>query len=584
MLPSLYKHRGSWFVLSLSSLTERLFIRLGKGPTLDERTLLQTALWIAIANSVIYYLLPIAGLDTNWNLRAILGFGLLLVLARWAGAFSFGTHALLVLEFAQLASLSAHSGGINSPYIACMPLLPISALLLLNMRWALVWLAIISIQNYFQYLALSQNWIAGAVNPQTFSVNSVLIIKVSSLVFLVLALSLYDWTYRRKMYKLAIDNQELNSIEAALRQVQIDIDALATCIDRDIRAPIEIQRRLSPILIAELANSPGHLDAAQQMRAETSQLCQSVQDFGDFVSLERGHMDFALSFFYVPDVLLSAVAAIKAGPHATRCPVNVDLDPSIQIWAHAGRDRLMQIVTRLLLYAGQHADSGSIQVRAHFADTRVRVEVQFSPQDASIVSTPRAMVSNGPPEPTTHLGLAVCLRLAAAAGGQFCFYRRGPTKHLLWLEWPLSVKGIAAFEPYQDTSLTATPPVRRFLVVEHILSTQLEIQALLKKRWPQCHVGLAESASNALLQLEFSHYDMVLINISLPQTDGLQATQQIRAHAMPGIRSTPVVGLATKSEASARQRCLSSGMQWVLFKPLESDVFFAAITAHLAGG
>ena len=93
-----------------------------------------------------------------------------------------------------------------------------------------------------------------------------------------------------------------------------------------------------------------------------------------------------------------------------------------------------------------------------------------------------------------------------------------------------------------------------------------------------------ESASNALLQMEFSHYDMVLINISLPQTDGLQATQQIRAHAMPGIRSTPVVGLAAKSEASERQRCLSSGMQWVLFKPLESDVFFAAITAHLAEG
>jgi CheY-like chemotaxis protein len=107
---------------------------------------------------------------------------------------------------------------------------------------------------------------------------------------------------------------------------------------------------------------------------------------------------------------------------------------------------------------------------------------------------------------------------------------------------------------------------------------------MLKKRWPQCHVGLAESAGNALLQMEFSHYDMVLINISLPQTDGLAATHQIRAHAMPEIRATPVVGLAAKSEASERHRCLASGMQWVLFKPLEPEVFFTAITAHLGKG
>ena len=177
------------------------------------------------------------------------------------------------------------------------------------------------------------------------------------------------------------------------------------------------------------------------------------------------------------------------------------------------------------------------------------------------------------------LGLTVCERLATGAGGQFCVYRRGPTRLLLWLEWPLSLQAMAV-SPTPPDAITA-PASKRFLVIEHVLSSQLEIQSLLKNRWPQCHVGLAESAHNALLQMEFSRYDMVLINLALPQTDGFEATRQIRTHALPAVRTTPVIALASRAQLNERHRCLANEMQWVLFKPLEADTFFAAITAHL---
>ena len=570
---------------SLSRLADRLFIQLGNGPTLDEHTLVQAALWLAIANSGMYCLLSATGFDLHFNLGVTLVYGSLLLVVRWGGLLSLSTHALLVLEFAQLAILSAQSGGINSPYIACMPLLPITALLLLNMRWAVVWLSIISIQNYFQYLAIDQEWIDGVVDPQTVSVHTVLFVKLILLIFLLLALSLYDWTYRRKIHKLSNDNRELNRIEASLREVRREIDAFAVCIEREVRVPIAMQLQLSPILIAELANAPGHLEAAHQMRVEISELLETASDMGDLTNLALGRLEFTLSSFFFPDVLQLAVGVTKAGPRASRLPINMHLDPSAQVWVHGDQSQLTQVVTRLLACARQQADIGSIELSAHFADTRVIIEVQFSPQTAK-----RAVPSNPltgsvahfalPNKPT--LGMAVCEKRAAAAGGHLCVYRRGPNKLLLWLEWPLRTQTIKASSP--TPTIDAVRPSSRFLVVEHVLSSQLEIQAMLKKRWPQCHVGLAESAGNALLQMEFSHYDMVLINISLPQTDGLAATHQIRAHAMPEIRATPVVGLAAKSEASERHRCLASGMQWVLFKPLEPEVFFTAITAHLGKG
>ena len=566
----------------LSSLTERLFIALGKGPTLDERTLVQAGLWFAIANAGIFTLLCAPGFDMHWIVGAMVGYGLLLMLVTWAGALRWSIHGLLLLQFAQIAALSAHSGGINSPFIACMPLLPITAMLLLNMRWALVWMLIISIHNYFQYLAVHRAWIDGAVNPQTVSLNTILFVKINSLFFLLLALSLYDWTYRRKIHKLTNDNQELNRIEADLQKASTDIGAFTDCITHQICTPVEMQLRLNPILAAELANIPGHSDVALQLRADTSTLLQSVNDVLDLANLEIRRHAFSLSSFFLPDALQCAADAVTHETLTGRLPVQIQLDSSAQVWVHGDKARLTQAVSRLLACANQQAEAGNIEVSARFTDTRVSIEVQFSPQNARTTAVPSHMISNAA-QAVQHLspdlGLTVCERLATEAGGQFCVYRRGPTRLLLWLEWPLSLQAMAVSPPPPD-AITA-PASKRFLVIEHVLSSQLEIQSLLKNRWPQCHVGLAESAHNALLQMEFSRYDMVLINLALPQTDGFEATRQIRTHALPAVRTTPVIGLASRAQLNERHRCLASEMQWVLFKPLEADTFFAAITAHL---
>ena len=572
-------------MFSISGLADRVFSQLGEGPGLDERTLVLTALWFALINSGGYCLLPAPGMDMHWNFGATLGYALLLMMVRWGLVLKMGTHALLVMQFAQLASLSAYSGGINSPYIACLPLLPVSALLLLNIRWALVWLFIISAQNYLQYIAVNNTWIDGTVNTQTVAVPTVLLIKLNALIFMVLSLSLYDWTYRRKINKLASDNQELNRIESGLQQANTKIDALVACVADAIRAPIAMQLRLHPILMAELASESGHREAALQLKGETSKLLQAVDDVIDLASASLSRHEFTLTSFFLAQALQSASTAYMSNMLGGRLPVTLHLDPSVLVWVHADRDRLIKSIRRLLTYASQHADTGNIDVRFHFADTRVVIEVQFSLPTNRSVAMSSPLVSSATPSALPHghdLGLAVCENLAAAAGGQFCVYLRGPNKLLLWLAWPLSPQPLAASPPTPGTVTRDTN--RRFLVLEHVLPHQLEIQALLKKRWPQCHVGLAESASNALLQMEFSHYDMVLINLDLPQTDGIEATRRIRAHALPGIRSTPVVGLASKAQLSERHACLASGMQWMMFKPLVPEVFFAVISAHLAEG
>lgn len=103
----------------------------------------------------------------------------------------------------------------------------------------------------------------------------------------------------------------------------------------------------------------------------------------------------------------------------------------------------------------------------------------------------------------------------------------------------------------------------------------------LRKVLPQVKLGMAESVSSGLLQLEFSSFDMVLIEIGTANIDALEATRQIRLHGNRNIRGVRIIGLVSPSGAHLAEDCLAAGMQWLIFQPFTEKIMFHALAAHL---
>jgi CheY-like chemotaxis protein len=80
-------------------------------------------------------------------------------------------------------------------------------------------------------------------------------------------------------------------------------------------------------------------------------------------------------------------------------------------------------------------------------------------------------------------------------------------------------------------------------------------------------VETAVNGEQALSKLRDGAYDLVLMDLQMPQMDGLQATRALREQ--PGHRATPVVGLTASAMLSERDDCLAAGMNDVLTKPYE---------------
>jgi CheY-like chemotaxis protein len=117
------------------------------------------------------------------------------------------------------------------------------------------------------------------------------------------------------------------------------------------------------------------------------------------------------------------------------------------------------------------------------------------------------------------------------------------------------------------------------LVAEDNLVNQQVAQGILRKKG--IIVTLANNGREALdlLQAPGNKFDLVLMDLEMPEMDGFQATQAIRADAR--IAQVPVIAVTAQAMRGDRERCLAAGMDAYLTKPIMPDLLYRTLTQML---
>jgi CheY-like chemotaxis protein len=120
------------------------------------------------------------------------------------------------------------------------------------------------------------------------------------------------------------------------------------------------------------------------------------------------------------------------------------------------------------------------------------------------------------------------------------------------------------------------------LVVDDTPVNLLVVEILLKKLWPYCIIHTADSGANALHACAGTPFSLVLMDVVMPNMDGLETTRQLLSPSFSSLGHKPfVVGLTAHSLTSETQACLDAGMDAVISKPIDPAAVSLSLQKYL---
>ena len=373
--------------------------------------------------------------------------------------------------------------------------------------------------------------------------------------------------------------------QAAESASRAKAEFLAT-MSHEIRTPLNGVIGLARVL-AQSELPAREADYVRLINSCASTLLGMVNDVLDFSRIEAGQMVLEPA-----DCDLRALIAETGDVFTDRArdkgiAFRVEVAPDVPQWVTLDGHRLRQILINLLGNAHKFTAQGSVTLRVGTGTLARQRSLQFAVQDTGIGISPENQAklfkrfsqvdgSNTRRFQGSGLGLAISRDLAQLMGGDIRLASAPGAGSTFTLEIPLVEAPVSA-QP--ATSPAATAASEAILLVEDNPINQLVAQALLEKLG-YANVTTAEDGEQALRLCAQQRFDLVLMDCQMPVMDGFEATRRMRA---AGLRM-PIVALTAGAVSDDRERCLASGMNDYLAKPIEAGQLGGALSFWLSAG
>ena len=545
-------------------------------------------LWVGLC-SLPFYFIAHPGYDHNANLIGAIGHWSLLLVLMLGGPYLWVAHATMVWSIAYVGFLAIMTGGINSPMMVWMTAATLPAVLLLDRVPAFFWVILVFIANLL-LLFISQS---GLVNSDVNTANEVMAWTVANQVFVV-CLALYVVFVTERMHRiqtLEVDdsNAELERTHQALMRVHAHKDEFIAAVGHELRTPMNAILGLNGILRTELQAQPEDAAVVDHIRRSTEQLLQVVNDILDFSQLQAGKLTLHEEEFALPETVSTIVTAYEKKAQAKNIALSLQASGVQGIWVKGDQPRLKQVLNHLLDNAIKFTSEGSIVVRVQRMGGGVLFEVQDS--GIGIAADRQKQIFNGFEHADvqtnrqyggTGLGLSICERLVTLQGGTIGVSSAKGQGARFWFELPL--RSVAVKEAQAAAAmarLMVETPIKILLVDDNAVNL-LVARMMLKKCFPKAEVVEANQGVMALEILRQQAFDLILMDMVMPEMDGMQVTQVLRQEFSAPASLTPVLALTASANPMDHDRCLASGMDDVLHKPLAEQQLITKISNTLA--
>ena len=325
-----------------------------------------------------------------------------------------------------------------------------------------------------------------------------------------------------------------------------------------------------------------------------------INDILDFSKLEAGKIEFEQVEFNLYTLLDKLIDTFQFKTNQKKISLRLDINSNVPEYVIGDKIRLNQILTNLISNAIKFTEKGSVSTIIKTVDSDLNnITIYFSVVDTGIgiskdkIKTIFSSFSQASSDTTrkyggTGLGLTISKQLVELQGGKI-YVKSKPNKGTTF-SFNITFKkskrnrkatgktiSIDAKKSYKDLNYNLKKSI---LLVEDNEINQLFVITLLKK--VQIKVDVANNGKIAVEKYKKNYYDLILMDLHMPEMDGYEATQYIRNNFGINKKNVPIIALTAAAIKGEKEKCINAGMNDYISKPFKQEKFFEKITTFLS--